>query len=204
MRVLHLMTCVVRGIDPAIGHQSPFLTGPDQHGPTHPARRGQKRPSSRSLVAGILVLVALAVLVLSLSGFLTSIRGAALVPVLLRKNGCDPFHQFRTRWLLGDVANGASRTPTFLAEVAQLQREDRAAAGGGSRNPRRPARYARSNPDSRYLRPTSSGAMSAPISARSGSEAVPTPASLAECPWSPSADWSAAWSKRFRPPPASS
>ncbi len=114
-----------------------------------------KRPSSRSLVAGILVLVALALLVLSLSGFLTSIRGAALVPVAAAQEWIAV--RFTTlRNLLAapsDVAVLRQQNADLQAEVAQLQREvitlrEQAAEAeilGALLN------YARSNPDSRYL-----------------------------------------------------
>jgi rod shape-determining protein MreC len=106
-------------------------------------------------VAGILVLVALALLVLSLSGFLTSIRGAALVPVAAAQEWIAI--RFTTlRNLLAapsDVTVLRQQNADLQAEVAQLQREvialrEQAAEAeilGALLN------YARSNPDSRYL-----------------------------------------------------
>jgi rod shape-determining protein MreC len=114
-----------------------------------------KPPSSRSLAAGILVLIALALLVLSLSGFLTSIRGLALTPVAAVQEWIAI--RFTTlRNLLAapsDVAILRQQNAELQAEVAQLQREvialrEQAAEAeilGALLN------YARSNPESRYL-----------------------------------------------------
>jgi rod shape-determining protein MreC len=114
-----------------------------------------KPPSSRSLAAVILVLVALALLVLSLSGFLNSIQGMALTPVAAVQEWIAI--RFNTlRNLLAaptDVAVLRQQNAELQAEVAQLQREvialrEQAAEAeilGALLN------YARSNPESRYL-----------------------------------------------------
>jgi rod shape-determining protein MreC len=114
-----------------------------------------KPPSSRSLAAGILVLIALALLVLSLSGFLDSIRGMALTPVAAAQEWIAI--RFTTlRNLLdapSDVAVLRQQNAELQAEVARLQREvialrEQAAEAeilGALLN------YARSNPESRYL-----------------------------------------------------
>jgi len=114
-----------------------------------------KPPSSRSLAAGILVLIALALLVLSLSGFLNSIRGMALTPVAAVQ-GWIAIRFTTLRNLLAapsDVAILRQQNAELQAEVAQLQREvialrEQAAEAeilGALLN------YARSNPESRYL-----------------------------------------------------
>ncbi len=114
-----------------------------------------KPPSSRSLAAGILVLIALALLVLSLSGFLNSIRGMALAPVAAVQEWIAI--RFTTLRNLvaapSDVAILRQQNAELQAEVAQLQREvialrEQAAEAeilGALLN------YARSNPESRYL-----------------------------------------------------
>jgi rod shape-determining protein MreC len=114
-----------------------------------------KPPSSRSLVAGILVLTSLALLVLSLSGFLASLQGLALRPVAAAQEWIA-VRATTLRNLLaapGDVVTLRQQNSELQAEVARLQREvitlrEQAAEAeilGGLLN------YARSKPESRYL-----------------------------------------------------
>lgn len=114
-----------------------------------------KPPSPRSLVAGILVLVALALLVLSLSGFLDALQGMALRPVAAAQEWIA-IRFITLRNLLAapnDVAILRQQNAELQAEVARLQREvialrEQAAEAeilGALLN------YARSNPESRYL-----------------------------------------------------
>ena len=114
-----------------------------------------KPPSPRSLVAGILVLVALALLVLSLSGFLDALQGMALRPVAAAQEWIA-IRFITLRNLLAapnDVAVLRQQNAELQAEVARLQREvialrEQAAEAeilGALLN------YARSNPESRYL-----------------------------------------------------
>ncbi len=114
-----------------------------------------KPPTSRSLVAGILVLASLALLVLSLSGFLASLEGLALRPVAAAQEWIA-VRAITLRNLLaapGDVVTLRQQNSELQAEVARLQREvitlrEQAAEAeilGGLLN------YARSKPESRYL-----------------------------------------------------
>jgi len=114
-----------------------------------------KPPSPRSLVAGILVLVALALLVLSLSGFLESLQGAALTPVAAVQEWIS-VRLTAIRNVLAapsDVAVLRQENAALQEEVARLQREviglrEQAAEAeilGGLLN------YARSSPESRYV-----------------------------------------------------
>lgn len=112
-------------------------------------------PSPRNLLAAILALISLALLVLSLSGFLTSIQGAAMRPVAAVQEWVA-VRVTALRNLLaapGDVVSLRQQNAELQAEVARLQREvitlrEQAAEAeilGGLLN------YARSQPDSRYL-----------------------------------------------------
>jgi len=114
-----------------------------------------KPPASRNLVAGILVLVSLALLVLSLSGFLTSLQGMALRPMAAAQEWIA-VRVTTLRNLLaapGDVVTLRQQNSELQAEVARLQREvitlrEQAAEAeilGGLLN------FARSKPESRYL-----------------------------------------------------
>ena len=114
-----------------------------------------KPPASRNLVAGILVLVSLALLVLSLSGFLASLQGMALRPMAAAQEWIS-VRVTTLRNLLaapGDVVTLRQQNSGLQAEVARLQREvitlrEQAAEAeilGGLLN------YARSKPESRYL-----------------------------------------------------
>lgn len=114
-----------------------------------------KPPSPRSLVAGILVLVALALLVLSLSGFLDSLQGAALTPVAAVQEWIAVRLTTLRNVLAApsDVAVLRQENAALQDEVARLQREviglrEQAAEAeilGGLLN------YARSSPESRYV-----------------------------------------------------
>ena len=114
-----------------------------------------KPPASRNLVAGILVLVSLALLVLSLSGFLASLQGMALRPMAAAQEWIS-VRVTTLRNLLAapsDVVTLRQQNSGLQAEVARLQREvitlrEQAAEAeilGGLLN------YARSKPESRYL-----------------------------------------------------
>ena len=114
-----------------------------------------KPPASRNLVAGILVLVSLALLVLSMSGFLTSLQGMALRPMAAAQEWIS-VRVTTLRNLLaapGDVVTLRQQNSELQAEVARLQREvitlrEQAAEAeilGGLLN------FARSKPESRYL-----------------------------------------------------
>ncbi|MCJ7677924.1 MAG: rod shape-determining protein MreC [Anaerolineales bacterium] len=114
-----------------------------------------KPPASRNLVAGILVLVSLALLVLSLSGFLGSLQGMALRPMAAAQEWIS-VRVTTLRNLLAapsDVVTLRQQNSGLQAEVARLQREvitlrEQAAEAeilGGLLN------YARSKPESRYL-----------------------------------------------------
>jgi len=114
-----------------------------------------KPPASRNLVAGILVLVSLALLVLSLSGFLASLQGMALRPMAAAQEWVS-VRVTTLRNLLAapsDVVTLRQQNSGLQAEVARLQREvitlrEQAAEAeilGGLLN------YARSKPESRYL-----------------------------------------------------
>ena len=114
-----------------------------------------KPPTSRNLVAGILVLVSLALLVLSLSGFLGTLQGMALRPMAAAQEWIA-VRSTTLRNLLaapGDVVSLRQQNAELQAEVARLQREvitlrEQAAEAeilGGLLN------YARSKPESRYL-----------------------------------------------------
>jgi rod shape-determining protein MreC len=114
-----------------------------------------KPPASRNLVAGILVLVSLALLVLSMSGFLTSLQGMALRPMAAAQEWIA-VRVTTLRNLLaapGDVVTLRQQNSELQAEVARLQREvitlrEQAAEAeilGGLLN------FARSKPESRYL-----------------------------------------------------
>lgn len=114
-----------------------------------------KPPASRNLVAGILVLVSLALLVLSLSGFLASLQGMALRPMAAAQEWVS-VRVTTLRNLLAapsDVVTLRQQNSELQAEVARLQREvitlrEQAAEAeilGGLLN------YARSKPESRYL-----------------------------------------------------
>lgn len=112
-------------------------------------------PSPRSLLAAVLALVSLSLLVLSLSGFLTSIQGAAMRPMAAVQEWVA-VRVTALRNLLaapGDIVSLRQQNSELQAEVARLQREvitlrEQAAEAeilGGLLN------YARSKPDSRYL-----------------------------------------------------
>jgi len=114
-----------------------------------------KPPSPRNLVAGILVLVALALLVLSLSGFLDLLQGAALTPVAAVQEWISVRLTTLRNVLAapGDVAVLRQQNAALQEEVARLQREvirlrEQAAEAeilGGLLN------FARSSPESRYV-----------------------------------------------------
>jgi rod shape-determining protein MreC len=114
-----------------------------------------KPPSARSLMAGILMLVALALLVLSLSGFLDSLQGAALTPVAAVQEWISVRLTTLRNVLAApsDVAVLRQENAALQEEVARLQREvvglrEQAAEAeilGGLLN------YARSSPESRYV-----------------------------------------------------
>jgi rod shape-determining protein MreC len=114
-----------------------------------------KPPSPRSLMAGILVLVALALLVLSLSGFLDSLQGAALTPLAAVQEWISVRLTTLRNVLAApsDVAVLRQENAALQEEVARLQREviglrEQAAEAeilGGLLN------YARSSPESRYV-----------------------------------------------------
>lgn len=112
-------------------------------------------PSPRNLLAAILVLTSLALLVLSLSGFLTALQGTAMRPVAAAQEWIA-VRATALRNLLaapGDVVSLRQQNAELQSEVARLQREvvtlrEQAAEAeilGGLLN------YARSQPDSRYL-----------------------------------------------------
>jgi rod shape-determining protein MreC len=114
-----------------------------------------KHPSPRSLVAGILALVALGLVVLSLSGFLKSLQGAALMPLAAVQEWIA-VRLTTIRNVLSapsDVATLRQQNAALQEEVARLQREviglrEQAAEAeilGGLLS------YARSSPESRYV-----------------------------------------------------
>ena len=84
-----------------------------------------KPPSPRSLVAGILVLVALGLLVLSLSGFLESLQGAALTPVAAVQEWIAVRLTALRNVLAApsDVAVLRRQNAALQEEVSRLQRE---------------------------------------------------------------------------------